>query len=182
MSALPDGRVRVWDRVVRLCHWGLAALVVLDLVRDDGDWWHRLAGYVAVSVVAVRCLWAALHRGPGGWRALKPSIGDTLTYLRGNAPRTLGHNPLGLWMVWLLWLLVLLLGLTGWMSRLDAFWGDERVHDLHAWLADTLMVSVAVHLAGVAVMSWRWRENLPAAMLSGRKRPQAAGRAERGRK
>src|SRR6185295_14302108 len=120
MSALPDGHVRVWDRVVRLCHWGLAALVVLDLVRDDGDWWHRLVGYAAVGVVVVRCLWAALHRGPGGWRALKPSIGDTLAYLRGGAPRALGHNPLGLWMIWLLWLLVLLLGLTGWMSRLDA--------------------------------------------------------------
>jgi cytochrome b len=44
------------------------------------------------------------------------------------------------------------------------------------------MVSVAVHLAGVAVMSWRWRENLPAAMLSGRKRPQAAVGAGRDEK
>ena len=28
-------------------------------------------------------------------------------------------------MVWLLWIVVLLLGVTGWMSRLDAFWGDD---------------------------------------------------------
>jgi len=72
--------------------------------------------------------------------------------------------------VWLLWLLVLLLALTGWMSHLDAFWGDERVQHVHAWLADALLAAVVLHLLGVGVMSWRWRENLPATMLTGRKR------------
>lgn len=48
---------------------------------------------------------------------------------------------------------MLLLGLTGWMSRLDAFWGDERVHDIHAFLANLLLVAVILHLAGVATMS-----------------------------
>jgi cytochrome b len=56
------------------------------------------------------------------------------------------------------------------MSRLDAFWGDDLLHDLHAALADATLVAVVVHLLGVLVMSWRWRENLPLAMLSGRKR------------
>ena len=88
------------------------------------------------------------------------------------------HDPLGLWMVWLLWSLVLLLGITGWLSRLDAFWGDERVQQVHAWLADGLMVAVAVHLIGVALMSWHWRENLPIAMITGRKRGQ--GKTDKG--
>jgi hypothetical protein len=56
-------------------------------------------------------------------------------------------------MVWLLWTLVLMLGVTGWMSRLDAFWGDERVEAAHSFLADVLLVAVILHLAGVAVMS-----------------------------
>jgi cytochrome b len=73
-------------------------------------------------------------------------------------------------MVWLVWTLVLLLGLTGWMSRLDAFWGDETVHDLHLWLSNALLAAVVLHLAGVIAMSIVWRENLPAGMLSGRKR------------
>jgi cytochrome b len=73
-------------------------------------------------------------------------------------------------MVWLLWSLVLLLGLTGWMTRLDAFWGNETLHEVHAWLAHALVAAVAVHLAGVAAMSWRWRENLVRAMITGRKR------------
>jgi cytochrome b len=80
------------------------------------------------------------------------------------------HDPLGLWMVWLLWTLVLLLAFTGWLSRLDAFWGDERVHDIHAWLAYALVGAAIMHVIAVGVMSWAWRENLPAAMVSGRKR------------
>lgn len=82
----------------------------------------------------------------------------------------MGHDPLGLWMVWLLWSLVALLGLTGWMSHLDAFWGDERAQAIHAWLANALMVAAIVHVLAVGVMSWRWRENLPATMVTGRKR------------
>ena len=87
------------------------------------------------------------------------------------APRTPGHDPLGVWMIWLLWSLVLLLGVTGWMSRLDAFWGDDRLHEVHAWIADALLIAVAVHLTGIVAMSWRWRENLAASMLTGHKRP-----------
>jgi cytochrome b len=163
--------VRVWDALVRLAHGVLAATVIFDWVRDDGDRLHRTVGYVAVGAVLVRLLWAALaRRGYASLSHLKPSLSATRAYLRAGAPRQLGHDPLGLWMVWLLWALVLLLGLTGWVSRLDAFWGEDWPITLHAWLADALIACVLVHLLGVAGMSWHWRENLPASMLSGRKR------------
>jgi cytochrome b len=164
-----------WDAIVRLCHWSLAALVAFDWWHDDGGPVHRTAGYVAVGVVLVRLTWAAVSLGAASLAALRPSPTATLAYLRalqqGQAPDHVGHNPLGVWMVWLLWGLVLLLGLTGWMSRLDMFWGDDRVTDVHEWLADALLGAAALHLAGVALMSWLRRENLPAAMLTGRKRP-----------
>ena len=166
--------VPVWDGVVRLLHWTLAALVAVDLVRDEGDYPHRLVGYAAVAVVLARLSWAIVRRSQGGPIGLRPSISASLAYLRlllrGKPPRSIGHNPLGVWMVWLIWIVVLLLGLTGWMSRLDAFWGDDGLHDAHAILADILLVAVILHLAGIATMSWLWRENLPMAMVTGHKR------------
>ena len=152
-------------------HWSLAALVLFDFFVDDGDWLHRTSATRPSASIVARWLWAMLAGGMAGLATLKPSLRGTLSYLRRGAPRTPGHNPLGLWMVWLLWTLVLLLGLTGWMSRLDAFWGDDGIREVHAWLADALLISVAVHLSGIVAMSWRWRENLVAAMLTGRKRP-----------
>nr|HET7860095.1 cytochrome b/b6 domain-containing protein [Caldimonas sp.] len=165
-----DDRVLVWGAALRLLHWTLAALVVFDFVVDDGGPLHRGIGYVAAGVVALRLLHAAWARGEESLRALKPSFARTLAYLRRGTPRTIGHDPLGVWMVWLLWTLVLLLGVTGWMTRLDAFWGDDRLHAVHAVLADALLVAAVLHVAGVAAMSWRWRENLPAAMVTGEKR------------
>ncbi len=40
---------------------------------------------------------------------------------------------------------------------------------VHNWLAITLLAMIALHLAGVAFESWRGRENLTLAMLSGNK-------------
>jgi cytochrome b len=163
--------VRARSVAVRLLHWTLAALVLVDFVHDDGDRAHRLVGYAAAAVVMLRLAWAVMT---GGLAELRPSLSGTLAYVqllaRGRPPRSPGHDPLGLWMVWLLWLLVLLLGITGWMTRLDAFWGDQQLHDVHALLADILLVSVACHLIAVGAMSWLWKENLPAAMVTGRKR------------
>ena len=166
-----DGRVVAWDSAVRVLHWSLAALVLFDLYLDDGGWLHRTIGYAAAGVVGARWLWALLAGGTAGFATLRPSLRGTLSFLRLGAPRTPGHDPLGLWMIWLLWSLVLLLGVTGWMSRLDAFWGDDGIRDIHAGLARALLVAVAVHLSGVVAMSLRWRENLVTAMLTGRTRP-----------
>jgi cytochrome b len=171
----PRGRAPVWDAVVRLLHWSIAGLVAVNLIRDEGDVAHRWVGYAAVAVVIARLTWACLSPSPGALANLRPSVSASLAYLRlllrGTPPRTLGHNPLGLWMVWLLWTLVLLLGLGGWMSRLDAFWGDETVETIHTFLADAILVAVILHLAGVTAMSWLWKENLPASMITGFKRP-----------
>jgi cytochrome b len=159
----------VWDAIVRLLHWTLAVLVVFDFVYDDGGYTHRLVGYAAAVVVLLRLVWAAV-RG----HSLRPSFAETRLYLRqlraGKPPRSTGHDPLGLWMVWLLWILVLLLMVSGWASRLDMFWGDERVEEVHSFFADLLMAAVSVHVLAVVAMSVIWRENLPAAMVTGRKR------------
>jgi len=162
--------LKAWDAIVRLLHWMLAALVVFDLVYDDGGYTHRMVGYAAAVVVLLRLAWAAV-RG----HSLKPSIAETRVYVgrlaAGKPPRSAGHDPLGLWMVWLLWILVLLLAVSGWASRLDMFWGDERVEEVHSFLADLLMLAVAVHVLAVCAMSVIWKENLPAAMMTGTKRP-----------
>src|SRR6185503_6246941 len=39
--------LKAWDLLVRLLHWALAALIVFDLVYDDGCYTHRLVGYGA---------------------------------------------------------------------------------------------------------------------------------------
>ena len=63
--------MKVWDPVVRLLHWTLAALIVFDLVNDDGSFTHRMVGYSAAAVVLLRLTRAMIARGHG---SLVPSV------------------------------------------------------------------------------------------------------------
>ena len=173
-DAAPDA-LAVWDRPVRVLHWvlvGAVALSAIGLVALFGV--HQPAGYIALAAVLARVAWgvaggrsarfALFVRGP------RASLRYARAAARGRAPRYLGHNPLGGWMVVALMGCVAALALTGWLYTTDAFWGDETVERVHRALAWTLLGLVVLHLAGVLHTGWRHRENLVAAMWSGRKR------------
>ena len=61
-------------------------------------------------------------------------------------------------------------GISGWMMTTDRYWGVGWVAELHSALAHGLLLLVAAHFCGVLLASYRHRENLVAAMISGRKR------------
>ena len=99
----------------------------------------------------------------------------TWRYLRGviagHAPRYIGHNPLGGWMVVALMSCLGLLGFTGWLYTTDTFWGYGWLANLHWGLAWALLALVALHVSGVVFTSVKHRENLVRAMLTGNKPP-----------
>lgn len=167
------GSVLVWNGFVRLSHWLVAAIVLFNLFNESGPI-HRYAGYVAAGAVLLRLLFGlSRSRDDVAQVSLPPwvAVRQHLHELRqGQMQRTLGHNPVGMLMAWLLWTLVLALGLTGWMSQLDAYWGEDWLIDTHECLAWALRVCVLGHWAGVLVMSLLQKENLAKAMVTGRKR------------
>jgi cytochrome b len=59
---------------------------------------------------------------------------------------------------------------TGVMMTSDAFWGVEWVGHLHEAAVNTTLAFVVLHLGGVVFSSLKHRENLVAAMITGRKR------------
>lgn len=172
-------RVRVWDALVRVLHWTLAGAVATCWI--SGHWppshfdaWHHTAGYVAAAAIALRLAWGVAGRGYARLAQFVRGPRAVLAYARamrsGREPRYIGHNPLGGWMVLALWTVAAAAALTGWLYTTDWLWGYAWLSDLHAALAWTIAALVAGHLGGVAVTSWRHRENLVAAMFSGSKR------------
>ena len=138
--------------------------------------WHAEAGLLAGACVLLRWLWGL---SPASHRAARPALfvrspGVTWAYLRamrqGRERRCLGHNPLGAWMACTLWGMTVLCAASGWLYSTDAFWGEPWLDQLHRVLAWSLPPLVGLHLAGVLFTSRRHRENLPLAMLTGRKR------------
>lgn len=167
--------LRVWDPVVRIGHWLLVASVLTAWVtRHRGGSWHDWSGYLAMAVVLVRLSWGWRGRGPARFGSFVLGPRRTFAYARavlaGSEPRSVGHNPLGGWMIVALLATVAALGLTGWLFNTDLFWGEPWLDALHGLLADLLMALVALHVLGVLYASLRHRENLVAAMVHGRKR------------
>jgi len=171
--------VRVWDPLVRVLHWSLAASVAAAWVTKEGyGRWHDWIGYVSLALVALRVVWGFTGPRYARFAQFVRRPAEVARYAaavaRGCERRHLGHNPLGGWMIVALVATVALVGASGWLYTTDRFWGVEWVEDVHEALAIALLVLVGLHVAGVVTASIRHRENLVGAMLHGRKRPPAS--------
>lgn len=120
IKARPTGKIRVWDPLVRLFHWGLvAAFVTVWLTADELQPVHEIAGYTVAGLVAFRLVWGLVGSHYARFAQFLQGPAETLAYLgdmtRGRERRYLGHNPAGAAMV--VALLVTLSGtaFTGWL-------------------------------------------------------------------
>jgi cytochrome b len=171
--------LRVWSLAQRLLHWTLATSVIAAFATHEGGGkWHEWTGYMALSCAALRLVIGfARWSWAGSYARFDTFIkGPTATWvyaralLAGNELRTLGHNPLGACMVVTLLVTTVAASLTGWLFTTDRFWGLEWLAQLHSFLGHAFIPLVALHLGGVALTSWRHKENLVQSMLTGDKR------------
>ena len=173
-----NGPVKVWSIPIRLFHWSLVGAVATAwLSADELGSLHEYAGYAAVSLVGLRIIPGVLGDHYARFSQFVQSPQRTLGYarevLRHRDRRHMGHNPLGAAMVLFLLGLLATVALTGWMQTTDTYWGVEWVEETHEVLVNILLIAIALHIAGVAHASWRHRENLPLAMITGWKRAPA---------
>lgn len=166
------GHTKVWDPLVRTVHWSLATLIVVELLNEAGaNPWHRYLGYVAAALVVLRLVWGCGDRGYASLRPMAVSARQAFAYFRSErpVPQRAGHTPPGAFMAFALWGLALLVALTGWMQGLDAFWGDERLQQLHELLAYVLAGCALVHVIAALAASHLQGVNLVKAMITGNK-------------
>jgi cytochrome b len=173
-GSLPPAEVRVWDPVVRLFHWTLAAAFFGASILESPRALHETLGWIAGGAVAVRLVWGFAGSRHARFGDFVPTPARLAAYVRdvaaGQERRYLGHNPAGGAMVVALLAVVATLVATGWMMGLDAFWGVDWVEEVHEAAANLGLALVALHLAGVVWESRRHGENLVTAMITGRKR------------
>ena len=175
---------RVWDPLVRVLHWTLVAGVVAAwLTSEAGRSWHEPAGYVVLAVLLLRLIWGFMGSPYARFvqfvRAPRTVWAYGCAVLRNRAPRYLGHNPLGGWMILALITALFATGISGYLMTTTTFFGEEWVEEFHELAAESVLVLAGLHIAGVVLSSWQHRENLVRAMFTGRKAaPQAGDIAE----
>ena len=166
--------VYVWDLPLRIFHWSLAACIVVAwLSANVFETLHRLAGYSTIALVVFRLGWGFAGARHARFNRVLPLLRATPRYLwklsRGRAGGYIGLNPAGAAMLVASLALVLVSAISGWMQITLRFFGVDWVETLHTWSSYSLLVLAAIHIAGVVFASVLQRQNLPAAMVTGRK-------------
>ncbi len=179
LSEYPDAQrsdtVRVWDRVVRSFHWGLVlSFGVAWFTAHSSEGLHQWAGYAAAGLISMRLVWGVLGTPYARFSQFLRDPKTVMRYLfsiiAGREARYIGHNPAGGMMVLALIATMAMTALTGWMMTTDTYFGVQWVEWTHSLVAHGLLILVLVHIGGVALASFRHRENLVQAMVTGRKR------------
>jgi cytochrome b len=187
-EALPTRPVKVWDLPVRIFHWLLVASIAVASVTGwllPVSWLqiHLIAGTAIGFLVLWRLVWGftgtrysrfrsfIFHQQPRfpmskGWRrkcAVIPgiTIGSLMVFALLGSIGTIVLTG------------VAVLGgqlKQGPLKAFVSFAGAMNYLEIHSVVAVVLLVLVGGHLAGVIFESWRTRENLATAMVTGTKR------------
>lgn len=181
-------KIYVWDLPTRLFHWSLVALVAFQWLSSEleGDFleYHLLGGYAILALLAFRLLWGFVGGKHARFGDFLHGPGLTLDYARAlranSAPRYLGHNPLGGWMIVALLVILALQGITGLFASDDVMThgplrylisdqAGEWLTELHESIFNVLMTLIVLHVASILAHHLFKHEDLVRPMLSGYK-------------
>jgi cytochrome b len=166
--------IRVWDPFIRIFHWSLVAGFAANaLVTDPESAMHRWIGYGIAALVAARLIWGFIGTRHARFSDFLPSLTASFGQIRematGRRRVHAGHSPLGALMIYNLILTIIGISITGYMMTTIAFFGIDWVEKAHEALVTWAEISIAAHIAAVAIESLRLKVNLPKAMITGYK-------------
>lgn len=156
-------KLRVWDPLVRIFHWSLAACFLLNtFIFDNGKQTHEILGEIALGLLAFRVIWGFIGPHNARFSTFMPTTAGIRLHLSDLFHRRLnpheGHNPLGGIMILTLLGLMIATGTTGWMLKnIDFFWGEDWFEDIHEALAELTLVAVVIHVSAIVLIE-RWTQ------------------------
>ena len=168
-------QVRVWDILVRITHWTVAAGIFANLLfTEDGSELHEIVGYTVVGLVVIRLLWGLLGTRYARFSNFFPTPTRLKRHLADLSARRvdeehLGHNPLAALMMFTLWAVIIGLGLTGYLMETKILGSKDLMEGIHEFLANSLYLLVPLHIVSAIVVSYWERQNLIKAMITGNK-------------
>lgn len=167
----------IWDAPVRVSHWLMVLCFAGAYLSAESERWrllHVSLGYTMAGLVAFRLVWGLVGTRHARFASFVRGPATVTRYLRGlldGRPEAgPGHNPAGALAIVGMLALAAVLTTAGWATYNEL--GGDWIEELHEGTASLMLTLVGVHVAGVLLSSLLHRENLVAAMFSGRKRAQ----------
>lgn len=167
----------VYDLPTRLFHWLFSSFFLLSFVIakvvDDESLvfsYHMLSGLLLGGLVIWRILWGFIgssHARFSGFNLNPIDLKDYfLGILSGSKKRWPGHNPASSWAAITMFFLALGLAVSGYLMSTG---NKEAFEDIHEFMANSFIVLVVLHVAGVILHSIRHQDAIALSMVDGKK-------------
>jgi cytochrome b len=187
LSASGDNhRVKVWDGLVRLTHWGFALLIpAMWWTAENSEWgWHKRLGLILIGLVAARILWGFVGPRTARFSQFLRGPGTVIAHFRGKLParaKDIGHNPAGGWSTIALLGAMLVQaslglfagdpfdGMTGPLNPLVGVMTADAITEIHETFFYVVLALVALHLGAIAWYAVIKQDDLVRPMVTGRR-------------
>ena len=179
-------QIRVWDLPTRLFHWLIVIFVIISFTTGmvGGNWmsYHLKSGYIIFALLLFRLSWGfwggRYSRFVSFIRSPAAVMRYAKTLLREDAPKHLGHNPMGGWSVMAMLATLLLQVSTGlfanddiatqgplygWVSKATSDW----LTGIHLFNKGVILFLLALHLSAVLFYLLIKHDNLIIPMVTG---------------
>lgn len=183
-------RVKVWDIPTRIFHWAMLGLLGgLWWTADAGEMeWHQILAYGLMVLIGVRLIWGIIGSDTARFSHFVHSPKTVIAYLEKTRcegiSASVGHNPVGGYMVITLITLICIQLITG-LFATDEIFTEGPLYsmvssDTASWLTwlhkknfDLILVLAAVHVFAVVIHMLKG-DKILGAMFSGYKKLPAS--------
>ena len=181
-------KIRVWDLPTRLFHWLLVLLLGVSWAtgKTGGNamQYHLWSGYAVLTLVVFRVLWGLIGSETARFSQFLRGPGTVLAYVRKlfvrSSGSSVGHNPLGGWMVAAMLVALLVQTGTGLFANDDiATEGplykliskdlSDLLTNVHKGSFNVLLALAAIHIAAIIFYFVYKRDDLVRPMFTGKK-------------
>lgn len=167
----------IYDLPTRLFHWLFSGLFLLSFVisktvSDESVifYFHMIFGLLLGGLVIWRLIWGVVGSEHARFSGFKLSPTQLKEYLLGTLSGSNkswpGHNPASSWAAMAMFLLSLGLAATGYLMSTGS---KEEFEDLHELMANSFIMVVVLHVAGLILHSIRHQDSIVLSMIDGKK-------------
>lgn len=167
----------VYDLPTRLFHWLFSSLflfsfIIAKTVDDDSIvfTYHMLSGLLLGGLILWRIIWGIIGSKYARFSGFNLNPLDLKDYfigiLSGSKKRWSGHNPASSWAAITMFALGLGLAITGYLMSIG---NKETFEDIHELMANTFIIIVGLHIAGLILHSLRHQDTIALSMIDGKK-------------
>ena len=176
--------IRVWDLPVRVFHWILVLCIIGSFISvnlgGNAIEWHAYFGYSILTLLIFRITWGFVGSTHARFASFFPNRAKILNYLQGNAPKVLGHNPIGALSVFALLFTLSIQVITGLfvddeiafqgpLAKYVPNWVVSLLSEIHEGNQVVIYTLIAIHIAAIIYYKKFKGEDLIKPMISGDK-------------